>query len=168
MASGKQSIVAHDRVTVANAIDPVLHRRGQEARVFELGSRMPLKSTPSFSRREREIMDVMHLLGPATAAEIHAALGDPPTYSSVRATLRRLEEKGHVKHRDQGHRNVYAPIVSQTRARKAAARQLIETYFGGSVGGAVEGLIDSVGQKRLSRREIARATAALQRVRAKA
>ncbi|TPV96287.1 MAG: BlaI/MecI/CopY family transcriptional regulator [Myxococcales bacterium FL481] len=129
---------------------------------------MPLKPTPSFSRREREIMDVMHLLGPATAAEIHAEMADPPTYSSVRATLRRLEEKGHVKHRDRGHRNVYAPVVSQTRARRAAARQLIETYFGGSVGAAVAGLLDSVGQKRIPRDEVERASAALARVRTKA
>ncbi len=122
---------------------------------------------PSFSRREREIMDVMHFLGSATAVQIHAKIGEPPTYSSVRATLRRLEEKGHVRHRDRGHRNVYAPVMSNTRARKTAVRQLVDTYFCGSVGDAIAGLIEFSPTKKSDSVALERAGEALGRAQRK-
>src|SRR5215469_13592343 len=80
------------------------------------------------SRRERQIMDVLHARGQATAAEVLAALPDPPSYSAVRALLRILEEKGHVKHHRDGARYVYLPRVSKEAASKSALRRGDERF----------------------------------------
>lgn len=87
-------------------------------------------------------MDVLHRLGKASAAEIEAALPDAPSYSAVRAHLRTLEEKGHVRHEVDQLRYVYFPTVTQERARKSAVRHLVETFFAGSPADAVAALID--------------------------
>ena len=96
----------------------------------------------TLSRRERQIMDVLHRLGQASAAEIEAALPDAPSYSAVRAHLRTLEEKGHLRHETEQLRYVYYPTVSPQRARKSAVRHLVETFFGGSQFDAVAALLD--------------------------
>src|SRR5437764_14394237 len=93
------------------------------------------------SRRERQIMDVIYRRGKATAHEVLEELPDPPSYSAVRALLRLLEERGHVKHSVDGQRYVYAPSVAKRDARKSAVSHLLDTFFSGSVEDAVAALV---------------------------
>ena len=95
------------------------------------------------SRRERQIMDVLHEKEAAAAAEIRAALPDPPSYSSVRALLRILEDKGHIKHRQDGARYVYLPCVSRETASKSALKRLVATFFQGSATQAMAALLEA-------------------------
>jgi predicted transcriptional regulator len=105
---------------------------------------MPEKDT--FSRRERQIMDVLYRLGSATAAEVQANIADAPSYSAVRALLRILVDKGHIKHSYDGPRYVYAPIVARLVAQKSALKQLVTTFFDGSTSNAVAALLDMSGR----------------------
>ena len=108
-----------------------------------------------FSRRERQIMDVLHAKGQATAAEVLAALPAPPGYSAVRALLRILEEKGHVKHRREGSRYVYVPRRSPEIARRSALRRMVSTFFQGSVARAMAALLETA-DTELSETEVTR------------
>jgi predicted transcriptional regulator len=94
------------------------------------------------SRRERQIMDVVYERERATAAEIQAALPDPPSYSAIRATLRILEDKGHLKHEEENQRYVYLPVVPKTRASLPALRHLVDTFFEGRPERVVATLLD--------------------------
>lgn len=114
---------------------------------------MPEKD--SLSRRERQIMDVLYRRGSATAAEVQRNIPDAPGYSAVRALLRILEEKGHVRHSYDGPRYVFAPVVSRPVAQKSALRQLVKTFFDGSASNAVAALLDMSG-KELSLAELDR------------
>jgi len=96
----------------------------------------------NLSRREREIMDVIHGLGRASVAEVRQRLVDPPGYSAVRATLRILEEKGLVRHSQQGRRYVFRATASRASVRKRALGQLIKTFFDDSTEQAVAALLD--------------------------
>ena len=96
-----------------------------------------------FSRRERQILDILFRRGKATAAEVHADLPDRPSYSAVRAHLRTLEDKGHVRHEADALRYVYTPTVQPARARKSALRHLVATFFEGSPASAAAALLDS-------------------------
>jgi predicted transcriptional regulator len=107
------------------------------------------------SRRERQILDTLYRLERATAAEIQAALDPPPHYSTLRAQLRVLEEKGHVRHAEEGLRYVYFPSVAPKTARRSALRHLLETFFDGSAGNAVAALLGGEAHK-LSREELDR------------
>jgi len=100
-----------------------------------------------FSRRERQIMDALHAKEAATAADIRAALPDPPSYSSVRALLRILEDKGHVKHRQDGPRYVYMPCVSHEHASRSALKRLVATFFQGSTTQALAALLETADTK---------------------
>jgi predicted transcriptional regulator len=100
-----------------------------------------------FSRREREIMDIVYRRGEATAAEVLAELADPPSYSAVRSTLSILEEKGHLAHRHDGNRYVYVPTVDLARARSSALEHLLTTFFDGSAAEAVTALIAERGDE---------------------
>ena len=95
------------------------------------------------SRRERQIMDVIYRRGRATAAEVLEDLPDPPSYSAVRALLRLLEEKGHVRHEQDGPRYVFLPIVNRERARRTALKHVVRTFFDGSATDAVAALLES-------------------------
>ena len=114
---------------------------------------MPEKD--SLSRRERQIMDVLYRLGSATAAEVQDNIPEAPSYSAVRALLRILVDKGHIKHSYDGPRYVYSPIVSRPVAQKSALRQLVKTFFDGSTSNAVAALLDMSG-KDLSDAELDR------------
>ena len=120
------------------------------------------RSTETLSRRERQIMDVIYARGQATAAEVAAALPDPPSYSAVRALLRILEQKGHLRHQEDGPRYVFLPTVSRDRARKSALRNLVRTFFDGSPGQAAAALID---QGELSDDDVARLSELIDKVR---
>jgi BlaI family penicillinase repressor len=99
--------------------------------------------TTQLSRRERQIMDVIYRHGKVTAAEVLAELPEPPSYSAVRAMLRLLEEKGHVRHEQDGPRYVYTPIVTRDKARRSALRHLVRTFFDGSTEDAVAALLQN-------------------------
>ena len=100
-------------------------------------------------------MDILYRLGEATAAEVMENLPDPPSYSAVRAHLRILEEKTHVRHRQEGPRYVYRPVVSVESAKQSALRHVLSTFFEGSVSQAVAALLD-LGVDDLSEEELAR------------
>jgi predicted transcriptional regulator len=99
------------------------------------------------SRRERQIVDVLFKLGRASAADVRAELPDPPSYSAVRALLRILEDKGHVRHEQDGPRYVYMPTVGRDSAKRSALRHLVQTFFEGSTTQAISALLDSSSSK---------------------
>jgi predicted transcriptional regulator len=100
-----------------------------------------LEKQHTLSRRERQIMDVLYRSEKLTAAGIQQAMPDAPGYSAVRAMLRTLEQKGHVRHEVQGLRYVYRPVVSRHKAMRTAVRHLVDTFFRGSVENAVAALL---------------------------
>jgi predicted transcriptional regulator len=94
------------------------------------------------TRREREIMDALYESPDGAAVEdVRERLVDPPSYSAVRTMLKRLEDKGHARHREEGLRYVYVPTTPRTAARKAALQQLVRVFFGGSAGQTVTALL---------------------------
>lgn len=105
------------------------------------------------SRRERELMDIVYRLGRGTAAEIRAAMADPPSYSAVRALLRILETKGHLRHEQEAARYVFLPTVAAAEVRRGALDQVIDTFFQGSASDAVAALLEA-DDRRLSRDEL--------------
>jgi predicted transcriptional regulator len=107
------------------------------------------------TRREREIMDILHRRERATAHEVMDDLTDPPSYSAVRTFLRLLEERGHVHHEQDGPRYVYRPTVARRDAQRSALAHLVETFFDGSVEDAVATLVES-SKPKLSRQELDR------------
>jgi BlaI family penicillinase repressor len=117
------------------------------------------------SRRERQVLDVLHRRGPSTAAEIRAELDDPPTYSAVRALLRVLEEKGGVTHAARGRAYVYRVVASPAAARRDALRHVVKTFFGGAPEEAAAALLDLSGGEidAATRRRLHRRIAAARR-----
>ena len=109
----------------------------------------------NLSRRQRQIMDVLFQRGRATAAEVLENLPDPPSYSSVRATLRVLEDKGHVRHQQDGLRYLFVPTVARETAKRSALEHLLQTFFNGSTEHAVATLLD-ISASRLSEKELDR------------
>src|SRR5262252_6271646 len=114
------------------------------------------------TRREREIMDILYRRGRATAQEVLDDIPDPPSYSAVRALLRLLEERGHVKHAQEGQRYVYAPAVARGDARRSALAHVVKTFFAGSVEQAVATLVES-SRSKLSRDELDRLSDLIER-----
>jgi BlaI family penicillinase repressor len=102
------------------------------------------------SRRERQILDIIYSRGRATAAEIQEALPDAPGYSAIRALLRILEQKGHVRHEVDGPRYVFLPKVSRQKARVTALRHMLKTFFDGSAADAAAALVDGSAAKMSS------------------
>jgi predicted transcriptional regulator len=94
------------------------------------------------SRREREMMNIIFARGRATAIEVMESMAEPPSYSAVRATLRVLEQKGHLKHQHDGTRYVYLPTVNREKVRLSALDNLLATFFDGSAANIVATLID--------------------------
>ncbi len=113
------------------------------------------KSYLRLSNRERQIMDILYREASATAAEVHEQLPDPPSYSAVRATLRILEEKGQVRHDQDGPRYVFRPAVARDKAKRTAIRHLVQTFFDGSPELAVATLLDESASE-LSKDDFAR------------
>jgi BlaI family penicillinase repressor len=107
------------------------------------------------TRRERQIVDILYRRGRATAVEVMGELPGDPSYSTVRTQLRVLEEKGHVRHEEQGLRYVYMPAVRRGAARKSALRHLIATFFDGSAEQVVGALLGGAGS-RLTEEELDR------------
>ena len=117
------------------------------AKQFSAG---PLKGGAThavLTRRERQIVDILYRRGRATAGEVMEELPGEPSYSTVRTQLRVLEEKGHVRHEEQGLRYVYMPAVPRGAARKSALRHLIDTFFDGSAEQVVGALLGGAGSR---------------------
>ena len=107
-------------------------------------------------------MDIVHRRGRATAHEVLDDLAEPPSYSAVRALLRLLEERGHVKHVEDGQRYVYSPAVARGDARRSALAHVVKTFFAGSVEQAVAALVESP-RSKLSRDELDRLSDLIER-----
>ena len=116
---------------------------------------MLLNRQQGLSRRERQIMDILYRAGKASASDVLNAMPDPPSYSAVRAMLRVLEEKGHVKHQEEGLKYVYAPVVAREKAKRSAVKHVMETFFNGSTEQIVAALLD-VHSTKLTRGELDR------------
>src|SRR3954470_6669098 len=121
------------------------------------------EAAAQLSRRERQIMDVIYRRGRATAAEVLEDIPDPPSYSAVRAMLRLLEEKGHLRHEQDGPRYVFLPIVNRDRARRSALTHVVRTFFDGSATEAVAALLNEGGN--LTDVELDRLSAMIDRAR---
>ena len=107
------------------------------------------------SRRERQIMDILYQGGKASASDVREAMADPPSYSAVRAMMRVLEEKGHVRHQAEGLKYVYVPTVARDKAKRSAVKHLLDTFFHDSPEQVVAALLD-VSSTRLTREELDR------------
>src|SRR5688500_7598952 len=116
---------------------------------------MTRQTHSDLSRRERQIVDILYAQGRATAAEVQTALPDPPSYSAVRAMLRILEDKGHVRHEQDGPRYVYVPTVARDNVKKSALQHVLTTFFDGSAEQAISALLDDK-SARLSEAELDR------------
>lgn len=125
---------------------------------------MLLGKQPKLSRRERQIMDILYRRGRATAAEIQESLPEAPSYSAVRAMLRVLEEKKHIRHEEKDLRYVFLPAVPRDKARRSALAHLVETFFEGSTEQTVATLLD-VSSRKLSDEEFDRLTALIEKAR---
>ena len=112
-------------------------------------------SPGGLSRRERQIMDILYQRGKSSASEVLEAMPDPPGYSAVRAMLRVLEEKGHVKHQAEGLKYVYVPTVARDKAKRSAVKHLLDTFFKDAPEQVVAALLD-VSSTRLTRAELDR------------
>jgi predicted transcriptional regulator len=99
------------------------------------------------SRRDRQILDVLYRRGRATAADIRKALPDPPSYSAVRALLRILEAKGHVRHEQHGPRYIFVPTLPREAAKRSALRHLVNTFFEGSASQVMAALFEMSADK---------------------
>jgi BlaI family transcriptional regulator, penicillinase repressor len=116
---------------------------------------MTAKTHINLSRRERQIMDILHARGQATAAEVMELLPNAPSYSAVRALLRLMEEKGYLRHETEGAKYVYLPTLAREKARKSALKQM---FFDGSTEQAVAALLD-LSKPKLSQDELDRLSA---------
>jgi len=126
---------------------------------------MPVKHH-QLSRRERQIMDVIFARGEATAADVTAALPDPPSYSAVRAMLRILEDKGALRHREDGPRYVFKPTESREKASRSALQRVVQIFFDGSLASAVAALVETK-DGALPAAELARLEAIIKKAKAK-
>jgi predicted transcriptional regulator len=104
---------------------------------------MPNSTPPALSRRERQIMDVVYRFGRASAAQVHEALPDAPTYTTVRGLLRILEEKGHLRHERHGRQYMYLPSTPREDAGTSQLSHVLRTFFGGSPAEAMAALLGS-------------------------
>ena len=116
------------------------------------------------SRRERQILDVLYRMGSATAAEVQKAMPAAPSYSAVRTQLRILEEKGHIRHVQDGARYLYLPTLARDAARRSALSHLLQTFFDGSATQAITALLDQ-DATRLSDEDWERIEAAIEHAR---
>jgi BlaI family penicillinase repressor len=125
---------------------------------------MPKHPHVNLSRRERQIMDAVYRLGQATAADVLENMPDPPGYSAVRAMLRLLEEKGYLKHDQDGPRYVYLPTLSRDKARESALKQLVQTFFDNSTEQTVAALLD-MSKSKMSGEELERLSKLIEKAR---
>jgi len=114
-----------------------------------------VSALPGLSRRERQILEILYQRGKASVSDVRDVMTDPPGYSAVRAMLRVLEEKGHVRHQAEGLKYVYMPTVAREKAKRSAVKHLLDTFFAGEPDQIVAALLD-VSAARLTRDELDR------------
>jgi BlaI family penicillinase repressor len=114
-----------------------------------------MKAADGLSRRERQIMDILYQRGKSSATEVREAMPNAPSYSAVRAMLRVLEDKGHVRHQAEGLKYVYLPTVTREKAKRSAVKHLLDTFFHDSPEQVVAALLD-VSSTRMTREELNR------------
>jgi BlaI family transcriptional regulator, penicillinase repressor len=112
-------------------------------------------SGTGLSRRERQIMDILYQRGKSSASEVREAMASAPSYSAVRAMLRVLEEKGHIRHQAEGLKYVYVPTVTRDKAKRSAVKHLLDTFFNDSPEQIVAALLD-VSATRMTNEELDR------------
>ncbi|HLY15813.1 MAG TPA: BlaI/MecI/CopY family transcriptional regulator [Bryobacteraceae bacterium] len=116
------------------------------------------------SRRERQIMDILYRRGKSSAAEVQQGMHNAPSYSAVRAMLRVLEEKGHIRHQAEGLKYVYLPTVARDKAKRTAVQHLVDTFFKESPDQVVAALLD-VSSTRLTSAELDRMAEMIEKAR---
>lgn len=116
-----------------------------------------MKSLKNLSRRERQIMDIVYEMNEATVAQVLELIPDPPSYSTVRALLGVLEEKGHLIHKQQGPRYIYSPTIPREEARQNALKHVLKTFFDNSTEEVVAALLN-ISEEDLSKEEYKRLT----------
>jgi BlaI family penicillinase repressor len=116
------------------------------------------------SRRERQIMEILYRRGQASVSEVRAAMNDAPSYSAVRAMLRVLKDKGHVKHQAEGLKYMYRPVVNREKAKRSALKSLVDTFFNDRPDEVVAALLD-VSSRRLTAEELDRMAAMINEAR---
>jgi predicted transcriptional regulator len=121
-------------------------------------------SLVGLSRRERQIMEILYRRGQASVSEVRAAMNDAPSYSAVRAMLRVLKDKGHVKHQAEGLKYMYRPVVNREKAKRSALRSLVDTFFNDRPDEVVAALLD-VSSRRLTAEELDRMAAMIDEAR---
>ncbi len=125
---------------------------------------MPRMIGDGLSRREREIMEILHRLGRAGVGEVLEALSEPPSYSSVRSILRILEVKGHVTHIEEGKRFLFSPTEASQSAARSALKGVLKNFFSGSLEQAVKTFLTDR-EADLSGEELARLAAMIDEAR---
>ncbi|MBN2198963.1 MAG: BlaI/MecI/CopY family transcriptional regulator [Candidatus Aminicenantes bacterium] len=123
-----------------------------------------MRGQKNLSRRERQIMDIIYGMKEASAFQVLAQLPNPPSYSAVRALLRVLERKGHLRHRREGPRYVFTPTLSREKARQNALSHVFRTFFDDSMEDVVAALLD-MSEERLSEEDYRRLAALIQKAR---
>jgi predicted transcriptional regulator len=131
---------------------------------MEADPAMTRRTHLDLSRRERQIMESLFRRGSATVAEVRLDLPEPPSYSAVRTMIGLLEAKGQVRHRSDGRRYVYAPVVARDKARGSAVKNLLRTFFDDSVELAVASLLDPA-ERNLTAAELDRIEKLIERAR---
>lgn len=116
-----------------------------------------MKFLKNLSRRERQIMDIVYEMNEATVAQVLELIPDPPSYSTVRALLGVLEEKGHLIHKQQGPRYIYSPTIPREEARQNALKHVLKTFFDNSTEEVVAALLN-ISEEDLSKEEYKRLT----------
>ena len=116
------------------------------------------------SRRERQIMEILYRGGKASVSDVMEGMDDAPGYSAVRAMMRVLEDKGHVKHQAEGLKYVYVPVVTREKAKRSAVKHLLDTFFSEAPDQIVAALLD-VSSNRLTKEELDRMAAMIEKAR---
>lgn len=120
----------------------------------------------TLSRRHRQILEVLHECGEASAEEIRARLPSAPSNSAVRATLRIMEDRGLVVRTEKGLRYVYAPGQPREEAQTSAIRRLLRTFFNNSAEQAIVALLGA-GKEPLTPEQLERVRALIERAKTK-
>lgn len=123
-----------------------------------------MKGQKNLSRRERQIMDIVYELEKVSVAQVLEKLPNPPSYSAVRALLRVLEEKGHLKHKQEGPRYIYYPTLSREEARQNALKHIMKTFFDNSTEDFVAALLN-ISEDKLSDIDYKRLTELIKKAR---
>jgi len=123
-----------------------------------------MKEQKNLSRRERQIMDIVYELNEVTVAQVLEKIPNPPSYSTIRALLRVLEEKGHLIHKQEGPRYIYSPTLPREVARQKALKHVMRTFFDNSTEDAVAALLN-ISEDNLSEQDYKRLSELIKKAR---